>query len=369
MLHLKKRHLPPCQEKHSDWPRYDRDTSHRCPCEIHASGTLRLDGFVRKGTGDHRWEGARQVADRWEDAGTAQAPEVREVSALTVAAALDQFMTDRQARRVAPATLKKYRQLFISLEAFCRQRGVRFLAELGPDEIRMFRESWTGAAITNAKRLERLKSFFGFAAESEWLPKNPARSIRAPLMHDAPADPISEVEIAKLLEAIERLPAISHVGHARAHCLVLTLRYTGLRISDVVRLGPDRIIGNRLLVRMAKTGNPVMLKLPEFLLARLRALPLYPGERYFASDTSRLGTATGNARRTLRKVSKLASIRSAHPHRFRDSLAIDLLIRGIPIEDVSEILGHRDVKITLKHYANWIPERQQRLDRAIDALG
>jgi integrase len=122
-------------------------------------------------------------------------------------------------------------------------------------------------------------------------------------------------------------------------------------------------------VRMAKTGNPVMLKLPEFLLAKLKALPLFPGERYFAAASAALGTATGNARRTLRKLSALAGIRNANPHRFRDSLAIDLLSRGVAIEDVSEVLGHRDVKITLKHYANWVPERQARLDRAIDALG
>ena len=54
-----------------------------------------------------------------------------------------------------------------------------------------------------------------------------------------------------------------------------------------------------------------------------------------------------------------------HPHRFRDTLAIDLLQRGVPIEDVKDILGHEDVNITLRHYGNWVKERQDRLTRSI----
>jgi integrase len=55
-----------------------------------------------------------------------------------------------------------------------------------------------------------------------------------------------------------------------------------------------------------------------------------------------------------------------NPHRFRDTLAINLLQRGVPIEHVKEILGHEDVNITLRRYGNWIKERQDRLTRSLE---
>jgi integrase len=70
----------------------------------------------------------------------------------------------------------------------------------------------------------------------------------------------------------------------------------------------------------------------------------------------------------LRKLSKLAGVRSANPHRFRDSLAIELLEKNVPIEDVQQILGHEDVNITLRHYGNWVKSRQDRLTRSLEKI-
>jgi len=150
--------------------------------------------------------------------------------------------------------------------------------------------------------------------------------------------------------------------------MILLLRNTGLRIGDIVRFSTDRLNGNSALLHMAKTGNPVWLPLPEFLVAKLKVLPLYEGKYYFAAGSAEVDTATGNARRSLRKLSKLAKVRTVNPHRFRDTLAINLLQQGVPVEDVKEILGHEDVNITLRHYGNWIKERQERLTRSMEKI-
>jgi site-specific recombinase XerD len=44
-------------------------------------------------------------------------------------------------------------------------------------------------------------------------------------------------------------------------------------------------------------------------------------------------------------VLKDAKINNAHPHRFRDTFAVELLLAGAPIEHVSLLLGHASVKI------------------------
>jgi integrase len=66
--------------------------------------------------------------------------------------------------------------------------------------------------------------------------------------------------------------------------------------------------------------------------------------------------------------SKLAGVRTVNPHRFRDTLAIDLLDQKVPIEDVKDVLGHEDVNITLKHYGNWVKARQDRLTRSLKKI-
>lgn len=45
-----------------------------------------------------------------------------------------------------------------------------------------------------------------------------------------------------------------------------------------------------------------------------------------------------------------------------DTFSVDLLQRGVPLEEVSKLLGHLSTKVTEKHYAPWIKGRQDRLD-------
>lgn len=43
---------------------------------------------------------------------------------------------------------------------------------------------------------------------------------------------------------------------------------------------------------------------------------------------------------------------------FRDTFAVEMLLAGVPLEQVSILLGHKSVKITEKHYAPWVKARQ-----------
>ena len=346
----------------------------RCTCPIHAEGTLRIDGFVRKSTREVKWEEAEKLRDRWQAAGTLSVeppppPEPDPNEPPTVEHAIEQFTQDRTALSVSPRTLKKYQQLFDLLKDFCMSKGIVYITQFNIDHARAFRQGWSGASSTNVKRLERMKAFFGWVVTQRWIEVSPAQQLKPPKLQDPPADPVSEQDLVDLIGAIERMPtreAEKNMTHDRLLAMILLLRYTGLRISDIMRFSADRVQGNSALVRMAKTGNPVWLALPEFLVEKLKALPLYEGVCYFAPASTEVETATGNARRSLRKLSRLAKVRTANPHRFRDTLAINLLQKGVPIEDVKDILGHEDVNITLRHYANWVQARQERLTRALE---
>jgi integrase len=50
---------------------------------------------------------------------------------------------------------------------------------------------------------------------------------------------------------------------------------------------------------------------------------------------------------------------------FRDTFAVELLLSGVPIDQVSILLGHSSVKITEKHYSPWVKARQEQLEASV----
>ena len=48
----------------------------------------------------------------------------------------------------------------------------------------------------------------------------------------------------------------------------------------------------------------------------------------------------------IRNLGKNAGVRKAHPHRFRRTMATNFLNKGVPIEQVRELLGHESVDTT-----------------------
>ena len=60
-------------------------------------------------------------------------------------------------------------------------------------------------------------------------------------------------------------------------------------------------------------------------------------------------------------------MQEAHAHRFRHTLATELLGSGATFEDVADILGNSPA-IVRKHYGKWCPARQNRIDALMDSV-
>jgi integrase len=138
-----------------------------------------------------------------------------------------------------------------------------------------------------------------------------------------------------------------------------------LRIGDAVALSTDKIVDGAIFLRTAKTGSPVRCPIPKTLQYRLGNIRRINERFLFFSGECQIKSAVADWQRTLARLFKLAQIKDAFAHRFRDTFATDLLSNGIALEDVSVLLGHADTKITWKHYAPWIQARQDRLEEAV----
>ena len=318
--------------------------SKKCRCTLWATGTL--DGKpYRKSLKTRSFERAEKLKREIED-GTKPEEQAKKT---TVKDALAAFIRDCEARNLNQSTLGKYERLTEALLEFSEQHGLLSLVELTTEPVRDFRNTWKLSPRTASKQLERLRQIFKFAIENGWLTQNPAKSIKAPQFKPNPTLPFSEIEISKIMGASE----------FRAQVFYRMLLHSGLRILDGARLRPERIENGKLFLYQAKTGQPVWVPLPPDLVTDLGKIPL-TGGFYFAVESDKPESIAEYYRKKLRKIQK-----GFHAHRFRDTFAVRLLQAGVPLEEVSILLGHSSVKITEQSYAPWIASRQTRLEELV----
>ncbi len=167
----------------------------------------------------------------------------------------------------------------------------------------------------------------------------------------------------KILKAAE-----SDKVDPRVKAFILAMRYSGLRISDVATLRVDSLNGDRLKLYQAKTKKPVSVKLPEFVVEALHAVERKNKEFFFWRGKSKTTSITGFWRARIADVFEEAKIEDGHTHRFRDTFAVWWLERGLSLENVSRLLGHKSIKVTQKHYDPWVESRQNSLDKDMEKV-
>lgn len=377
MLTMFRRHLGSCP--HAEKGRVWR----KCRCPISVDGRLVSGKIVRRTLNTTNWQFAADLVLQME-------VNQQDTPPITMEDSVARFLADADARHLSASTVKKYRVLLSetrpakgticspTLLQFAADKGIQLLLDFTPDNLREFRAQWNDGPLAAGKKLERLRSFFTFAVDSEWIEKNPAKALKAPVQYDPPTLPYADEDLAQLYAAIPayrlKKTATAH-GVARdsnhidrLHALLRVMEFSGLRIGDAVSLSTDDLVTDRLFLDTAKTGIKVFIPLPGTVVEQIRALPLVGGKYFFRTGEGSVDTAAGNYRRSLRGLAKEAEMDDVHPHRMRDTMATRLLSNGVPIERVAIMLGHTDIRITQKHYSAWVQSRQDQAEVDVRAV-
>ena len=358
MLTIYRRHIKTCAHR-SEGRKY-----RRCRCPIWADGFVGREE-LRKSLDTRDWEKAQGIIRQWEAEGS-RPPDPEPV---TVAQAWQEFLADARARNLREPTIYKYELLSRQMERFAQDCGLRFLREFDLPMLRKFRAAWPNGNLGALKKLEFLRAFFRFAHESRWLDENPASKLESPKVQQSPTMPFTPEQMTAILAASEKYGIKCRGGKYRGpenvrriRAFVLLLRHSGLRIGDAVSLERRRITADKLFLYTAKTGTPVFVPLPDFVVNALNAVPKVNDMYFFWTGESKIESASGDWQRALKGVFKEAGIPDEHAHRFRDTFAVDLLKAGVPMERVSILLGHSSIKVTEKHYSPWVRDRQEQLE-------
>ncbi len=193
MLSPYRRHTKACGRK-------KRTDFKHCPCPIWVQGMVGTRK-VRQALNLTAWTAAQKLIREWEAVGAVTGESV------TVADAVAEFLADCEARKLKPGTMRRLRLLLEKhLVGWAGDNRIRFIAEFRLTDVREFRASWNGAAITAAKKLERLRGFFRFCVQSKWMTENPAADVKPPKIDAAPTLPFEEEEWQRTLAALDTYP-------------------------------------------------------------------------------------------------------------------------------------------------------------------
>jgi integrase len=290
----------------------------------------------------------------WEISGKSSVHTIKEAS--------DRFIEDLEWRKLSPDTIAKFKILSEDLKAYF---GAISITQISPDDVSKFRERWKAKPTTIRKKMERLRSFFRFCTDRKWIDHNPAAGLKFPKEKAIPKKPYEKEELEKIDWSIPLFPIKGIYGEenrARIDAFVKVLRWTGLRIRDVVELKRCAIAGEYIILRTSKNGKPVKLVMHEAMKSGLKEVK-NPGEYFFWSGLGNPKSCVGDWQRTFRRLSKLSGVH-IHAHRWRHTFATELLSKGVPVSEVAAILGNSS-RIVEKHYSQWIEARQVSLDSAV----
>ncbi len=274
----------------------------------------------------------------------------------------------------------------------CRQTEISqyplsLLDQLQKEDIEEYLEYLTyyekdGRVITNdergkARKLSALKSLYRYFYCSELIEKDVAALVRTPKQHEKAIIRLEPDEVALLLDHVEEGEGLTRSqqkyhkkNSVRDTALLTLLLGTGIRVSECVGLDLKDINfkENGILVHrkggydaIVYFGDEVAQALQNYLAERHQIVPQAGHEEaLFLSMQKRRITVRAVENLVKKYASGVTTLKKITPHKLRSTYGTTLYRETGDIYLVADVLGHKDVNTTKKHYAAIEEDRRRK---------
>lgn len=225
----------------------------------------------------------------------------------------------------------------------------------------------TNSERGKSRKLSTIRAFFKYFYQKEMISQNVASKVPTPKLHDKNIIRLERDEIPKFLDEVDSGDDLS--GHAkgfhkitrRRDLAMLTLLLgTGMRVSECVGLNVDDVdFRTNALKITRKGGNQVVLYFSDEVKVALFDYIEERNQNPYLKTEPALFVSLQNKRITPRAVQKLVKkyaeivtpLKHITPHKLRSTYGTELYRQTGDIYIVADVLGHKDVNTTKKHYA------------------
>jgi integrase len=281
--------------------------------------------------------------------------------------------------QMSPATREHYHRTLDEFSQFLNESHITAIRAVGKGEIERYK-LWRLARITRSNctgaptlyiELSRLHHVFEFARDVDLIERNPIRISAQRYRQTKGAEPFSADELRRLRLEAERGPRSLFFPFSPSWLPFLLARWTGLRCGDLRALPwKDVLFETEEIEHVCKKDRKaVVLPIPPELLQVLKAE--YERRKPRPDEPVLLNPRSGRSYTQIEfwyfvsQLGKRAGVERAHPHRFRDTFAVDMLLQGNDIYYVARALGDT-IHTVEKFYIPYVKELRQRMKLRMD---
>ena len=259
-----------------------------------------------------------------------------------------------------------------------KQISLMDLNMVGPTDIEQFMEylslyEYNGKKYRNnekakSRKLSTLRSFFSYFFKKEKLQRNVTDMVDLPKLHDKEIVRLEVNEVVDLLDMAETGYALSPTQQAfhrhtnsRDYALLALMLGTGIRVSECVGLDVDDFDFDINGFKVTRKGgaqvvlyfsDEVAKALLTYLEDRAQIKDLPPTERALFLSLQKKRISTRAVQNLVKKYSSLVTpLKNISPHKLRSTYGTNLYHETKDIYVVADVLGHKDINTTKKHYA------------------
>ena len=252
------------------------------------------------------------------------------------------------AKSIEGCSLKSLDYYKVTIETMFGCLGKNF-DELNTEDIRNYlidyqrRRSVSRITIDNIRRI--LSSFFSWLEDEDYIIKNPVKRIKKVKTTLTIKETFDD-------EALEIMR--DNCKELRDLALIDLLSSTGMRVGELVLLNRDDIDFNERECLVLGKGNKERIvyfdaRAKIHLLNYLHSRKDTNKALFVSLKSPSTRMSIGGIEARLRKLGRDLGISKVHPHKFRRTLATMAIDKGMPIEQLQHLLGHKRIDTTLQY--------------------
>ncbi len=287
---------------------------------------------------------------------------------------VERFLKDLERQETSPRTRASYRlDLVHFFRWFAQTVSEPPTPEaVTPTDVREYRGYLVNVErrqpATVNRRLAALRRFFRWARATGLVKELPTENVKG--VASSPRAPrwLEKRDMDRLIRTVER-----H-GGTRDLAIVLTLRHTGIRVSELSNLMLSDVESSErkgaLTVRSGKGGKfrvlPLNVDARRVIASYLEVRPTVSDNHLFVGQRGQ-GVSPRAVELLVTKYARLAGIEEVTPHTLRHSFGKHALDAGADLVSVSALLGHERLETTAIYTTPSQRDLEKVVDRLIDA--